>query len=130
MTIMINKPHSFLFWKNMIGFFCKKRSWIAEHILIDMLCCMIGIILYHLSNQLFKMTWSEQKFYAFLLPLCFFFKTYWTFWILKNIHAFQSDTCPMSTIRWYKTVLNHAEWTCKVKKKPLIIAQHCTPKSI
>ena len=28
-----------------------------------------------------------------------------------------SDTCPRITLRWYKTILNQVEWTCKVKNK-------------
>ena len=44
-----------------------------------------------------------------------------------------SDTCPRITLRWYKTILNQVEWTCKVKKqnKPfLTITHHFTPKWI
>ena len=28
-----------------------------------------------------------------------------------------SETCPWITLRWYKTILNQVQWTCKVKKR-------------
>ena len=71
--------------------------------------------LHHLPIHLFKMAWSDQEFFIFIIFILFF-KTCQTLWLLKNIlfwSFISSDTCPRITLKWYKTILNQVERTGK-----------------
>ena len=75
--------------------------------------------LHHLPIHLFKMAWSDQEFFIFIIFILFF-KTCQTLWLLKNIlfwSFISSDTCPRITLKWYKTILNQVERTGKMIKK-------------
>lgn len=88
--------------------------------------------LHHLPIHLFKMAWSDQEFFIFIIFILFF-KTCQTLWLLKNIlfwSFISSDTCPRITLKWYKTILNQVERTGKMIKKTLTITYHRTLKWI
>ena len=88
--------------------------------------------LHHLPIHLFKMAWSDQEFFIFIIFILFF-KTCQTLWLLKNILFWSfilSDTCPRITLKWYKAILNQVERTGKMIKKTLTITYHRTLKWI
>ena len=98
--ILINKPHIFCFGKTWFDFSCKEVWCFVVH------DCYY---LHHLPIQLFK------------TALFFFFIKNWSdIAIVKNIlcqSCFLSHTSLWIMSSWYKTILDHLEWTCKVKKK-------------
>ena len=86
------------------------------------LCCTIAID--HLPIHLFKTPWSTRNvlclnhFYSlFSFQNLLDIVTVKKHFLSSVIYFILLDTCPRITSRWYKTILNQADRTCKVKKQ-------------
>ena len=111
----------FYFGKTWPDFSCKERGWNVRHILIEIiLCCTITIIyityLFSYSKQLNLSRNILYLYHVYLkkkdLSDIVTIKKYFAL----VIYVILSDSCPGIMSRWYKTILNQVEWTCKVKK--------------
>lgn len=123
----------FYFGKTWSDISCKQRSWIVKHIhRYDDVLILDCYYLYHLPTQLFskQLDLTRNCLYFYHLYSSFFknlqdtmtFKKYFVLFI----YVILSDAWIRITLRWYKTIKNQVEWTCKMKIKRNIFWQSHT----